>query len=54
MSIKSNRYQRERDRTREAFIRSALELVIEQGYQATTVTEIANRADPCVKSICAY
>ncbi|MEM9949999.1 MAG: TetR/AcrR family transcriptional regulator [Chloroflexota bacterium] len=45
MSIKINRYQRERDRTREAFIRSALELVIEQGYQTTTVTEIANRAD---------
>ena len=45
MSIKVNRYERERERTREAFMEAALALVIRQGYKATTVTDIADFAD---------
>ncbi len=45
MSIKENRYERERIRTGEAFMNAALELVMEQGYSNTTVTDIADRAD---------
>ncbi len=45
MSNLKNRYQREKDRTREALIHAALALVLEKGYRDVSVTAIADRAD---------
>lgn len=45
MSTASSRRERQKDRTRLALTRSALKLFREQGFEATTVDEIAEAAD---------
>ena len=45
VSVKVTRRERKKNATREAIVRAALDLFITQGYSATTVAQIADKAD---------
>ena len=43
--MSTNRYEKERQRTRLAFLNAALALILEKGYDNIAVTDITDRAD---------
>lgn len=43
--MSSNRYEKERERTRLAFLTAAMNLILEQGYDHVTVADIVREAD---------
>lgn len=43
--MSSNRYEKERERTRLAFLNATLNLILEHGYDVVTVADIAREAD---------
>lgn len=51
MAVETGRRQRKNQQTRDAIARAACELVLERGFENTTITDIAERADVARRTV---
>jgi AcrR family transcriptional regulator len=51
MAVQTGRRQRRNQQTRDAIARAACELVLERGFERTTMTDIAERADVARRTV---